>query len=696
MFTLEKRHPVVTDFQIGPLHNHRACIIGFAGKGPVGVPTYVSSPQQLYHFYGPAVPGLPMVLVAEQILTLNQSLLMVRVAGPHAQTASVEIPCASDYLLMAEKPGPYKLSRNSFFRWACDDVVSPDILVALKGEVTASDLAQQLNEQVGESGLHFTTEKERLAIWCRGRIELVGVQDSIYQALGLEHLLKPAELSNEPLTEVELIDAHNLLVVVGGTGNLTIDNVTQTVSFNSLAGRRCSMIEVANCINSQAAKRLPGGFEAIISGECLTLRTLHGGKNAVITLKPASTARQALGFLQLSATGASVETASVREIGNSLTIQAESPGSVGNAVKVKIESNQDESFNLKVYHDNALVESWTNLNKLPESKLYVGTFVNLVSNWIRVTDNVEKAQPPRPGMYQLGKLLKGSNAVTHRQELYAESLANLGEYDIDLIAIPGEDSVEAVNLLTQFCDDRGDCLAVIDSPKDIGYTDALRWKRSLNETENAAAFWPWVKVWDAKNRTEVAIPPSGSAIATLTRCDLVSCVWNSASGLGRGIVPGILEVSQHVRHSERNIIRGDPDLNAIVKKDGVFFIQSEATLTGGKISLKRLVFLLKKLIRRGIDSLLRDCIVTDDYFTENFILICDQILKQIKLRQGIQHYHIKAGDEINTPEVKAKGGFRARIGVQPSNTSLWVSFDFSTDDTGVAENKVFVTQNRRS
>lgn len=695
-------------------NNHRACLIGFATKGPIGHPTQVTNPQQLYHFFGQASPDTPMVLVAEQILAMNCPVLVLRVADENALVATTKVDCNTDQILIATKPGPYLFKKNSFFRWSCNGELASQILVVLSGSHSAAQLANQLNEQALNQ-VCFYDHEGKLAIRCTGQLVLEAVQDSIYQQIGLDHLVTPAILMSGTNGDIELNDGSNLQIVIGGSGNLTIDNVTQTLSFKSLAGGKRSPIEIANCINSQV-KNTPGGFEAVIKDGRLALVTTHSGLYASIQIKPASTARTNMGFDQLKASGNSELEKSNNNNVSCFTVCADSPGTAGNAIKIQIEPGAGETFSIKVFHDNALVESWGSLNKNPKDKFYVESFINLVSNWIRVIDNKATNQRPRFGVFQLGKEQMGTDGlVPHESKRRDLLLGDKGlnslkmNYDIDLIALPGESSPEIFNSLINFCEEKGDCLAVIDGPKDTPYAEILKWKKQLNQSGHAALFWPWVKFWDTKNRTEACIPPCGSIIATLARCDMLSCAWNSVSGPSKGIVPGILE-TMHRPRVDRNGLKIDADLNCIIGKDGIFYLQNESMLNGEKISLRRLVFLLKKLIRTGIDTLLRDCIVTDDYFTENFIHICDHILKQVKHRQGIQHYHIKAGDEINTPEVKAKGSFRAQIGVQPSNTSVWVNFDFSAHEAGAgysrqrmtqaqtgvaAEKKIFVSKNRR-
>lgn len=687
----------------GSMNNHRACLIGFAAKGPVGSPTQIATQQQLYHFYGTATPETPMVLVAEQILAMNAPLLMVRIADEAAETASVNIECNTDQIVLAGKEEPYRFKKNSFFRWSCNGVISTDILVALSGTFTAAELAQQLNEQVSHADqIHFYDHENKLAIRCNGQLAIESVQDSVYQSLGLDNLVTPATLTSVSKDDVELNESHNIQIVISGSGNLTIDNITQSIGFKSLIGRKSSPIEVANCINSQLAKNLPGGFEAAVKDGRLLLRTTHAGSNAHIEIKAASTARKVLGFECLKTSGTSeVIGPTPHERTPCFVVQSDSPGTVGNAVKVQIEPGDGDSFGIKVFHDSSLVESWANLTKDAKDKFYVESFINLVSNWIRVIDNKETNQRPRFGTYQLGKDRLGTNGIVDgelkRRELFLsdQGLNSLldGTYDIDLISFPGEQSAEVINSLIEFCEGRGDCLAVIDSPKGFAYGETVKWKNLLLSSENAAMFWPWVKVWDTKNRSEAWIPPCGSVIATLVRCDLDTGVWNAASGASRGGVLGVLETMHRPRY-DRNGLKIDSDMNCIIGREGVFFVNNEVTLGGAKVSLRRLVFLLKKLIRTGIDTLLRDCKVTDDYFTDNFIRICDHILKQVKYRQGIQHYHIRAGDEINTPEVRAKGSFRAQVGVQPSNTSIWVNFDFSVHEMGAGCSRQRMAQAR--
>jgi hypothetical protein len=197
--------------------------------------------------------------------------------------------------------GPYKISKNSFFRWIHNDIISAEILVALKSNsITASKLAEQLNDQLGRKNIiYFSQHDNKLAINYDGNLKLASVQDAIYETIGFTQWVEPAELISNPIDNIHFTDAHNLLTVIDGTGNLGIDNLIQVISFKSIQNKNATTVDIVDCINSQL-KNLPGGFKVSIKEQCVVISTLHKGINATIAIKSISTARSLLGFKSIA------------------------------------------------------------------------------------------------------------------------------------------------------------------------------------------------------------------------------------------------------------------------------------------------------------------------------------------------------------------------------------------------------------
>lgn len=437
---------------------HRAGLIGFASKGPVNVPTLVSTQRQLNTVFGFPHPesGDPyLIYAAEQYLLVANELYIVRVADEDnvsdekAETATVEVPSAGGQIqVISDTSGPYTFSKDSFFRWRLNGVLHSKTLVVLAGTYTAAQLAEDLNLQLDFEidGIEFITDDADLKIglqttWAFGpdsEFEFVSVQDAIYggavidgNVTGLGTGMTQATLTGskdrypvayQTAGEYDLtgLTELNIQIVVDGTDNVLIDNVVQVIDLADLEGSEATIAQVVNEINSQKVENggtLPGGWTAVADGDNLSFRTDHHGRDARLLIKPDSTAAGIFGLESVTKEGTSpvgdsgnpaVETyGRINGDANSsgaitFTVFADSAGIDGNNTQLVVENNiREGNFSVQVFNNGVEVESWGGLTKDENSRFYVETFLSLVSDWIRVEDNTANAAPPLDGTYSL-------------------------------------------------------------------------------------------------------------------------------------------------------------------------------------------------------------------------------------------------------------------------------------------------------
>lgn len=440
---------------------HRAGLVGFASKGPINVPTLVSTQRQLNTIFGYPHPesGDPyLIYAAEQYLLVANELYIVRVADTDnvsdeaAQTAEVDVPSAGGRItIMSDEQGPYVFSVDSFFRWRLNGILHSKTLVVLAGTYTAAELKEELNLQLDSEidGIEFVTDDgdDYIGVqttWAFGpdsELEFVSVQDAIYggtvvgsggtNVSGLGQGMTQATItgsksqypeSYQTAGEYDLdgLSDLNIQIVVDGTDNVLIDNVVQVIDLADLEGAESTIDEIVTEINNQKAENggdLPGGWEAFADGDNLGFRTLHHGRDARLLIKSDSTAIDIFGFESVTKTGLSPQgdsgDAAVETYGRingdtnssgavTFTIKADSPGIDGNSTQVVIENNVREgNWTMQIYNNGVEVESWGQLKKDETSRYYVETFLALVSDWIQVEDNTANSAPPLDGTYSL-------------------------------------------------------------------------------------------------------------------------------------------------------------------------------------------------------------------------------------------------------------------------------------------------------
>jgi hypothetical protein len=742
---------------------HRAGLIGFASKGPINVPTLISTSRQLNTVFGYPHPesGDPyLIYAAEQYLLVANELYIVRVADEDnvsdekANVASVDVPSAGGRIVvMSQEQGPYTFGTDSFFRWRLNGVLMTKTLVVLDGTYTAAQLAEELNLQLtGDvDGIEFITDAgdDYVGVqttWAFGpdaELEFVAVQDAMYggavvdgNVTGFGTGMTQAELtgskdrypaSYQSAGEYDLtgLSDLNIQIVVDGTDNVLIDNTVQVIDLMDLEGGEVTIAEVVTEINSQLAENggsLPGGWEAYAEGNNLTFRTMHHGRDARLLVKPDSTAAgifglesvTKLGASPIGTTGEGSEDTLGRVNGDSnstgavtFTVLADSAGIDGNATQIVVENNVREgNFIVQIYNNGVEVESWGGLTKDENSRFYVETFLSLVSDWVRVSDNTSNAAPPLDGVYRLAGGSDGIPSDPDKQDaliignkigfsgMYA--LSEPEQIDIDLVAVPGHSSTSVVTALLDLCQNiRLDTLAIIDPPFGLTVQEIVHWQNGshpLNTTrfdsDFGALYWPWVKIRDNFNRVDIWAPPSGSVMATIARSDTLSAPWFAPAGVNRGNVPNITDVFSRPTLDERDLMYGYRNaINPIVQfvdYDG-FVIWGQKTLQRrptalDRVNVRRLMFVIEKRIRSASRQLLFD--PHDAILREKFVRVATSILSEIQVGRGINDFRVKCDTELNTPDVIDRNEMRARIGVQPIRAAEFIFIEFSIHRTG--------------
>ncbi len=741
---------------------HRAGLVGFTSKGPINVPTLVASHRQLNTLFGYPHPesGDPyLIYAAEQYLLVANELYIVRVgetdnvSDEKADTAEIDVPSAGGrILLMSEEEGSYTFTKDSFFRWRLNGVLHSKTLVVLAGTYTAVELAQELNAQIDPNihGIEFVTSEDLDFIgvrttWAFGpdaELELVSVQDAIYGGAvvdgnvtglgtGMTQASLVGSLSHYPSSngagqyDFTGLTNLNIQIVIDGTDNVVIDNVVQVIDLENLEGSESTVAEVVAEINSQLLDNsgsLPGGWLAYVSGDNLAFKTTHHGRDARLIIKADSTAAALFGLANVTKSGTSPIGTSgdgsedtygrVNGDANStgaitFTILADSPGIDGNSTQVVVENNvRDGNFVLHVYNNGVEVESWGGLTKDESSRFYVETFLSLVSDWIRVTDNTANSAPPLDGTYSLTGGSDGIPSDPDDQDalIIGNSLGYTGIYalsepeqiDIDLIAVPGHSSTAVVTAMLDLCQNmRMDCLAIIDPPFGLTVNEIVDWQNGthpLNSTrfdsDFGALYWPWVKIRDNFNRIDIWAPPSGSVMATIARSDQLAEPWFAPAGVNRGIVPNITDVFSRPTLEERDLMYGYRNaINPIVQFvdiDG-FVIWGQKTLQRrptalDRVNIRRLMFIIEKRIRAVSRQLLFD--PHDDVLRQKFVRLATAILSEIQVGRGIDEFRVKCDTELNTPDVIDRNEMRARIGIIPVKAAEFIFIEFSLHRTG--------------
>ncbi len=342
---------------------HRAGLIGFASKGPINLPTPISTSRQLHTVFGNPHPDTSdpfLIYAADQYLLVANELYVVRVADDdpvsdeQALTATVDVPAAGSLIeIESATAGPYTFAEDSFFRWKLNGSLSDKTLVVLADTYNVDDLVDALNAQIDaeNDGIEFyesaTNTISVKTIWAYGpssSLEFVSVQNAIYggsvsdplsirdnpTGLGtdMERAAAEGDANGYPQVSTDAngywdftaITGANIQIVLDGTDNVLIDQVVQVIEFGSASYPTdyfASTQDLVNYINAQKTENggtLPGGWTAILGtvsapgvGNTISFVTNSHGVDARLLVKAESTLAVALGLPTTTKVGVTPE-----------------------------------------------------------------------------------------------------------------------------------------------------------------------------------------------------------------------------------------------------------------------------------------------------------------------------------------------------------------------------------------------------
>ncbi len=739
---------------------HKVALVGFASKGPINTPTSVTTLTDLVTKFGNPHPDTSdpyLIYAAQQVLRVSSEVVITRVADTdptsdtQATSASVDVPAAGGIVdIIGSETGPnFVFADDSYFSWKLNGVLASKILTVPADTYILTELVTLLNAQLDSAidGIEFyATTSSTLglrSVWAYGTsssIELVSHQDSIYggasSIVGMGTSMTQAELTGTedhyPLDIYTSAGTWNfsgigadvlataLQVVVSGTGNVNIDDVVQVIDLSALANASWTTAQVVTEIQTQLAS-LPGGFDVNDDGsDHLVFNTLAYGSGSRLLVKSESTMDVVFGLSNTTASGLSPirvsgggltddggnVTGSANGSGNiSFTVFADSPGIEGNQTNIVITTNPyDGTFQIQIYNNGQQVESWGNLTKNQLSSFYVESYINTVSNFIRVTDNTAVPAPPANTATTGLALSGGTDGIPVDPDaqddlVIGNATAGTGLYtfsepeqiDIDLVATPGRSSTAVVRALIDLCESyRQDALAIIDPPFGLTVNEIINWQNGVHplnntrlDTDFAALYYPWVEMTDTFNNIPVWVPPSGSVLAAICQSDAISGPWYAPAGLTRGVVPNINNVFSRPTLAERDLMYGNNNaINPIITYPDItgFVIWGQKTLQRtptalDRVNVRRMLFYVEKSIKSIAKQYLFE---PNNAATRSaFITACSQILTRLVSNNGAQDFVIKCDEELNTSDVIARNELRARIGIIPVYAIEFIFIEFN-------------------
>jgi len=281
--------------------------------------------------------------------------------------------------------------------------------------------------------------------------------------------------------------------------------------------------------------------------------------------------------------------------------------------------------------------------------------------------------------------------------------------DMNIMVVPGITEKILTEQMIKTCDERADCLAIIDVESgyvpDTENTETEKERmgrvsavvsaikdRDLNSSY-ACAYYPWVQIRDGRSGSKLWVPPSVAAFGTMASSQETSEVWFAPAGFNRGGLSegssglNVVGVKDKVTSKQRDALY-DVGINPIASfpSEGIV-IFGQKTLQAfpsalDRINVRRLVIFLKKEISRIAAGVLFDPNVQETW--RRFTTPTTELLESVKNRLGISDYRVVLDETTTTPEEIDRNMMYAKLFIKPVYAIEFIGIDFVITNTGAS------------
>ena len=273
--------------------------------------------------------------------------------------------------------------------------------------------------------------------------------------------------------------------------------------------------------------------------------------------------------------------------------------------------------------------------------------------------------------------------------------------DINLLAIPDIRDALITDYATTKCEDRFDCLYVMDI-ENVG--DSSVKINSLTSSVNplvsdtistfdgrgidsnfAAAYWPDVKMFDDTTNKMITVPPSVVVMGAFAFNDRVSFPWFAAAGFNRGSLSDAKSVRVVVNRSDRDDLY-DANINPIMTQPGIGAVifgqktlqQSQSALD--RVNVRRLLIEIRRAVRTVGNRILFE--QNNSATWNRFSAEINPIMERIKEQSGIEQYKVVIDDTTTTTADIDNNILRGKIFIRPTRSIEFIALDFILTSAG--------------
>jgi hypothetical protein len=270
-------------------------------------------------------------------------------------------------------------------------------------------------------------------------------------------------------------------------------------------------------------------------------------------------------------------------------------------------------------------------------------------------------------------------------------LSNQDDYRFNVLIAPGLfNSLQAsqtTNIINN-TQNRGDSIFILDLvPYNVNSIASVTVQSNSRNTSYAASYWPWLQTIDPDSAQLVWVPASTMIAGVYAYNDSVSEPWFAPAGINRGGLGNVVRAAQKLSQTNRDTLYSNK-INPIATFPGTGVVvygqktlQTKASALD-RVNVRRLLISLKSYISQVANNLV---------FEQNTIATRNQFLAQVnpyltsvQQRNGLYAFRVIMDDSNNTPDVIDRNQLVGQIYLQPTKTAEFIYLNFNILPTGVS------------
>jgi hypothetical protein len=267
-------------------------------------------------------------------------------------------------------------------------------------------------------------------------------------------------------------------------------------------------------------------------------------------------------------------------------------------------------------------------------------------------------------------------------------LSNKDLFNYNIITAPGltrQNHSSPLTTLVNNAQTRGDNLAVIDLREYNSNLAQVTAGASGVDSSYAAAYWPWLQTLDPDTGQQVWVPASTMIPGVYAFNDRAGEAWFAPAGLNRGGLSQVLRTERALTNGNRDTLYSNnvnpiatfPNTGVVVF--GQKTLQKKASALD-RVNVRRLLIALKSFISQIADNLVFE---QNTVATRNtFLSQVNPYMESVQQRQGLYAFKVVMDDSNNTPDVIDRNQLIGQIYIQPTRTAEFIYLDFNIQPTG--------------